>query len=148
MKVKILLIATLITVGFLTANAQQQTGQMPPRMNPEEMAKRQTERMSTDLKLNDKQKTEVAAINTKYAKIMNETIQSNQGNREAIHAKMVEMNTRKNAEFEKVLTADQYKQFVEQEKKRQEERRQHMEQRQGQSTPGTGQRGTQRKGDK
>jgi hypothetical protein len=146
MRAKILLIATLIAVCFSTANAQQQTGQMP-RMNPEEMANRQTERMTTDLKLDDKQKTEVAAINLKYAKMRSELFPANQVDRETVHAKMQEMDTKKNAELEKVLTADQYKQYFDQEKKRQEERRLRMEQRQGQSGPGQDQRGKQRGGD-
>jgi|WetSurMetagenome_2_1015567.scaffolds.fasta_scaffold326947_1 periplasmic protein CpxP/Spy len=153
MKVKVFFLAMLIAFGFSTVNAQQQqqppqppTGQMP-RMNPEEMAKRQTERMVTDLKLNDKQKTDVEAINLKYAKLRGELFQANQGDWEAIRAKMQEMDTKKNAELEKVLTADQYKQYFEQEKKRQEERRQRMEQRQGQSGPGEDQRGKQRGGD-
>jgi hypothetical protein len=116
-------------------------------MNPEEMAARQTEQMTTDLKLDAKQKTEVEVINKKYAQKMGEIFKTNQGNREVVLAKMQEMNTQKNAELEKVLTANQYKLFTEQEKKRQEERRQRMEQRPDQSAPGTEQRGTQRGGE-
>lgn len=145
MRVKISLIVTLILVGFLTTFAQQPNGTMP-RMNPEEMANRQTERMTTDLKLADKQKTEVAAINTKYAKIMGDLLKANQGNREAGRAKMKEMITQKNAELKKILTTEQYKLYEELENKRQEERRQRMEQRQGQGATGVGQRGAKRGG--
>jgi protein CpxP len=140
MKTRIFLVAALFAAGLFTANAQQQTQpQQPqqqnanaPRMSPEEMAKKQTERMVTDLKLNDKQKTQVATINTKYAKLRNELMQANQGNREAARPKMKEMETQKNAELKKILTDEQFKLYEDLGKKRQEERRQQMGQPQGQ----------------
>jgi periplasmic protein CpxP/Spy len=140
MRVKILLIATLVAVGFSTANAQQQNGQKQPRMSPEELAKRQTEQMTTDLNLNDKQKADVSAVNIKYANKISEMFQANKGDREAMRAKFQEMMIQKNAELKKVLTDDQYKLYEELEKKKMEEHRKQMEQRQGQQgVPGSGQ---------
>lgn len=145
MRAKISFIVTLVLISFSTAIAQSPSGQ-GQRRNPEEMATRQTERMTTDLKLNDKQKTEVAAINLKYAKLRSELFQANQGDREAARAKMQVMDTQKNDELKKALTADQFKLYEEQEKKRQEERRQRGDQHQGPDSTGKGQRGQQRGG--
>jgi protein CpxP len=154
MKTRIFLVAALFAVGCFTASAQQQT-QKPkqqqevnaPKMNPEEMAKKQTERMAIDLKLNEKQKTEVAAINLKYAKLRSEIMKANQGDpskREAARAKMQETETQKNAELKKVLSDEQFKLYDELNKKRQEERRQKMGQSKGQGEPGSEKRGNKR----
>lgn len=147
MKLKVLFTSLLIAVAVIASYAQPpQGGGQGRRMDPEQMAKFQTDQMVEDLKLNDKQKTEVQAINVKYSKKMGEIFQAGggQGNWEANRKKMDEMNTQKNAELKKVFTADQYKKYEELEKQRQEERRKRMEQRQGGAPEG--QRGGQRGG--
>jgi len=149
MKLKVLFTSLLIAVAVIASYAQPpQGGGQGRRMDPEQMAKFQTDQMVEDLKLNDKQKTEVQAINVKYSKKMGEIFQAGggQGNWEANRKKMEEMNTQKNAELKKVFTAEQYKKFEELEKQRQEERRKRMEQRQGGAPGGPGAPGGQRGG--
>jgi Spy/CpxP family protein refolding chaperone len=125
MRVKIYFIATLMFACLSTALAQAPNGQQP-RMNPEEMAKVLTDRMTTEIKLNDKQKTEVSDINLKYAKKMMEIFQENQGNWEVIRTKMDESRAMKNNEMKAILTAEQYKLYEEFMKKWLEERRKRM----------------------
>jgi periplasmic protein CpxP/Spy len=125
MKARIILVVALIVSGLLTANAQQlkptqqkatqpkvqqQNVQKAP-MTPVEMAKRQTERMTKELKLNEKQKTEVSAINLKYAKLRKEISEANKADKKVLQTKMKEMNVQKKAELKKVLTADQFAQL-------------------------------------
>jgi periplasmic protein CpxP/Spy len=128
MKVKIYFIAALMFACLATAFAQAPNGQQP-RMNPEEMAKGLTDRMTTEIKLNDKQKTEISAINLKYTKKTMEIFQANQGNWEVIRTKMEESRTLKNNEVKAVLTDEQYKLYEEFMKKWMEEgRKRRMEQ--------------------
>lgn len=137
MKVKIFVIAMLLATGVATANAQQQQKQnaQQPRLTPVEMANKQSEKMSTELKLDEKQKKEVADINLKYAKLRDEVFKANQGNKEVLHSKMKEMNDQKKAELKKVLTADQFAQFQAWEKKLREERKQGRQSGEGGSQP-------------
>jgi len=137
MKVKIFVIAMLLATGVATANAQQQQKQNAPqpRLTPVEMANKQSEKMATELKLDEKQKKEVADINLKYAKLRDEVFKANQGNKEVLHSKMKEMNDQKKAELKKVLTADQFAQFQAWEKKLREERKQGRQSGEGGSQP-------------
>ncbi|HNZ72707.1 MAG TPA: DUF4890 domain-containing protein, partial [Prolixibacteraceae bacterium] len=72
MKFKALFTCLLIVVAVIASNAQPPQGGGFGQMDPEQMAKSQTDRMAEDLKLDDKQKTEVQAINVKYSKKMGE----------------------------------------------------------------------------
>jgi periplasmic protein CpxP/Spy len=153
MKLKVLFTSLLIAFAVIASYAQPpQGGGQGRRMDPEKMAKSQTDRMVEDLKLNDKQTTEVQAINLKYSKKMGEIFQAGagQGDREANRKKMDEMNIQKNAELKKVFTAEQYKKYEELEKQRQEERGKRTGERPGGAPGGTetpnGQRGGQRGG--
>lgn len=126
MKLKVLFTSLLMFLGVMFLNAQPQGG--PGRMDPEQMAKMQTEHMATELGLNDKQKTEIEAINLKYAKKMQEIFKAGpSGDRETMRKNMEEINTSRNAEYKKVLTAEQYKKFEASEKTRQEERQKRMQ---------------------
>ena len=104
---KILILGMAVIFGmFLTANVIAQ----PP--SPEEMAKMETESMKTELKLNTDQLKKVEAINFKYAQKMGEMFSQGPGGDFAeMQKKMIEMETQKRAEFEKVLTADQLKKY-------------------------------------
>jgi periplasmic protein CpxP/Spy len=130
MRVKIYFIAILMFACLSTAFAQAQNGQHP-RMSPEEMAKVLTDRMTTEIKLDDKQQTEISAINLKYSKKMVEIFQANQGNWDVIRTKMEESRTMKNNEIKAVLTDDQYKLYEEFMKKWFEEGRKRMQSNQG-----------------
>lgn len=133
MKFKALFTSLLIVLVVIVSNAQPPQGGGFGQMDPEQMAKSQTDRMAEDLKLDDKQKTEVQAINLKYSKKMGEIFQGGggMGDFEEMRKKMDEMNTQKNAELKKVFTAEQYTKYEALEKQRQEERRQRMQQGQG-----------------
>jgi periplasmic protein CpxP/Spy len=125
MKARFFLAVALIVLGFTTANAQQQKvtqqkanqqkaqqqNATKVQMTPVEMANRQTERMAKELKLNEKQKTEVSAINLKYAKLRKEISEANKADKKVLQTKMKEMNGQKKAALEKVLTADQFAQL-------------------------------------
>lgn len=127
MKLKLILFGIVLLAGMSLVQAQPPQGG-GPQMDPGRMAQMQTERMTTDLSLNEKQQKDVKAINEKYAKKMGEIFQSGQGQGDwqAIRTKFEEMNNQKNEELKKVLTADQYKKYEELEKKRMEGRRQRM----------------------
>jgi periplasmic protein CpxP/Spy len=127
MRAKFLLVITLFVFGITAVNAQKQNADKP-RPTPLQVAYNQTEWMKTELKLDDKQKTDVSNINLKYAKLRDQIFQANKGNKEVIQPKMKELNSQKNAELKKVLTADQFTQLVKIEKQRAEEQKKKIEQ--------------------
>jgi Spy/CpxP family protein refolding chaperone len=98
-----------------------------PQMNPEEMVKRQTQRLVEELKLNKDQEAKVQAINKKYmgkqsfdfAKMRDASDEERQKMRE----EMMKVQAERNKEIRAVLTPDQAKIFDENQKKREEMRR-------------------------
>jgi Spy/CpxP family protein refolding chaperone len=96
-------------------------------MNPEEMVKRQTQRLVEELKLNKDQEAKVQAINKKYmgkqsfdfAKMRDASDEERQKMRE----EMMKVQAERNKEIRAVLTPDQAKIFDENQKKREEMRR-------------------------
>lgn len=97
------------------------------QMNPEEMLKRQTQRLVEDLKLNKDQEAKVSAINKKY---MDKNSGGWQKMRDAsdeertkFREEMKKINDEKNKEIKALLTADQIKLFDEMQKKREEARK-------------------------
>jgi len=112
------------------------------QFDPEEMVKRQTERMVEDLGLNADQTKKVEDLNRKYGAKMGELFQSAQGDREGMRAKMDKLREEKDAELKLILTEEQFVKYLEIEKKRREEFRQ----RAGNRPPGSepGRRGQQR----
>ncbi|WP_075591055.1 DUF4890 domain-containing protein [Labilibacter marinus] len=91
---------------------------------PEEMAKKQTEKMKKDLSLSEDQVTKVSAINLKYAKKIDEVRNNASGDRAAMRESMQPIRKARNAEMKKVLSEDQYKTMVEKDKEMMEKRRQ------------------------
>ncbi|MBN2480775.1 MAG: hypothetical protein JXB19_03475, partial [Bacteroidales bacterium] len=80
----------------------------------ESMAQRETEWMTTELKLSQDQITKVSAINVKYAQKMMEQFQGGPGgDREAMQAQMAQINAQKRSEFESLLSAEQLKKYDE-----------------------------------
>ena len=125
MKKKIIVVAamTLAIIGSglsasiaATRQASVNTlqGQQYQPMSAEDRAKSETAWMKTDLSLTDQQVVKVDTINLKYAK-MREGMrgQFQQGDRDAMRAKMLEMQNQKNAELKTVLTEDQMKKYLE-----------------------------------
>ena len=84
------------------------------QMSPEERAKQETEWMKKDLALTDAQLVKVDSINLKFAKKRSEMRSQMQGqDREAMMAKMQEMQAQKETELKPVLTEDQLKKYKE-----------------------------------
>jgi periplasmic protein CpxP/Spy len=84
------------------------------QMSAEDRAKQETEWMKTDLALTPQQIAKVDSINLKYAKKRVEMRGQMQGqDRDAMMAKMQEMQAQKEAELKPVLTEDQMKKYKE-----------------------------------
>jgi len=102
-------------------------GQGQMQMNPEEMVKRQTQRLVDELKLNKDQEAKVLAINKKYmennrvdwSKMRDATDEE----RTKMREEMRKVQDERNKEIKAVLTPDQVKLFDENLKKREEMRR-------------------------
>lgn len=97
------------------------------QMNPEEMLKRQTQRLVEELKLNKDQEAKVTAINKKYSQ--NQTVDfakmrdASDEERAKMRDAMQKVQADKNKEIRAILTADQAKLFDENQKKQEEMRR-------------------------
>ncbi len=140
-KVGIMLLVLLFVTGISIAQ-ERGAGQRPsksadaanqgPRgdraqMNPEEMLKRQTQRLVEELKLNKDQETKVTAINKKYmakqagdwSKMRDASDEERKKMRESMQAVQLE----KDKEVKAVLTAEQVKLYDESQKKREEMRK-------------------------
>jgi hypothetical protein len=109
-------IALLATVTF--ARAQQEF----QNMSVEERAKTQTERIEKLLSLNADQKTKVQAIDLDLAKQMDAKMRSNQGDREAMRSAIQEIDKVRDDKYKAVLTADQFKKYLEDKEQRQRQR--------------------------
>lgn len=81
--------------------------------NPEEMAARQTEHMTTSLGLSADQAAAVQEINLKFAQQRADARANSQGDQEAMRETMQGMRADHNAELQAVLTEAQYTQFTE-----------------------------------
>jgi len=100
-----------ISSGFSLIGIQNPQYQ---QMSPVERAKQETEWMKKDLVLTAQQLAKVDSINLRYAKKRSEMRSQMQGqDREAMMAKMQEMQTQKEAELKPVLTEDQMKKYKE-----------------------------------
>ncbi|MFD2720895.1 DUF4890 domain-containing protein [Hymenobacter monticola] len=81
--------------------------------SPEEMAKRQTERMTQELGLSADQATKVQQIMMARGQEMQSMRGQGQGgNREAMREQMQASRTKYDAQFKEVLTADQYTKYT------------------------------------
>lgn len=98
-----------------------------PQMNPEEMLKRQTQRLVEELKLNKEQEAKVTAINKKYLDKQSGDWSKMRDATEEERTKMrderMKIQTEKNKEIRAVLTPEQAKLFDENLKKREEMRK-------------------------
>jgi protein CpxP len=137
----VLLLVILFAVGFSFAQERGE-GERPsktvgkggpggpggrPQMNPEEMLKRQTQRLVEELKLTKDQEAKVLAINKKYMdknsggweKMRDASDEERTKMREA----MRKVNEDRSKEIKAILTADQIKLYDEMQKKREEARK-------------------------
>ena len=91
------------SVAFMS-NVQAQSGKQ--RMTPQE----QTDKMTTDLGLNDDQKAKVLAVNTDASKKM-ETLKASGEDKDAMKADRKKIEDAKEASLKGILTADQFKKY-------------------------------------
>jgi len=116
---KLFVLSIMLLATFTLATAQQRQGQ---GMTPEERAKTQTERLEKLLSLTAAQKTKVHAIELEIGKEMTAQRQRTQGDREAMREAMLEVNKKRDAKYKEVLTADQFKKYLEDNEQRARER--------------------------
>lgn len=107
------LVAGCMMASF-AADAQQPGHKRHHDFDPDKMARHQTERMKTDLTLNDQQVSQVESINLKYARKKKEL-------KEEMRKQMKSMEQDKQKELEGVLTGEQMDKY----KKTREERHAH-----------------------
>ena len=104
MKKFLFLIACLFIISATTF-AQRPGG--PGGGTPEEMAKQQTERMTTELKLTTEQVPQIEAINLSMAKERTQMMEKAGGDFSAIREDMQKLNEKTTEALSKVLTAEQ-----------------------------------------
>lgn len=95
-----------------------------PQMNPEEMLKRQTQRLVEELKLNKDQEAKATAIYKKYQGKQNVDFakmrDASDEERKKMREEMMKVQTERNKEIRAILTPEQAKIFDENQKKREE----------------------------
>lgn len=79
---------------------------------------KRSERMVEQLKLDEKQAAEFRKINTEFAEKMKIERTEMDKSREQQRSKMLSMRDEKNAQLKKVLTDEQYKQYVDNQQSR------------------------------
>jgi len=119
----------ILSVFVSTAFAQQGPlpggGQgRPPHRTPEEMAKRQVERMSKDITLDEATQKKVYEVALKYSRQSSEEMQKLMaaGDREAMKAKMAGINSERDKEFKAIIGDKKFEIY----KAKEEERRKEM----------------------
>ena len=99
----------MLTLGAIFAINLSVNAQMP---SPEEMAKKQTEMLKKELKLNDKQEKQVKAEFLGLFKFMQELMSSG-SDRDTMMKKMQERQGKFMKALEKILTKEQMKKYKE-----------------------------------
>jgi len=119
-----LLAAFALTIGTAAAQDSQTSGPgsggMGGRMqgNPEEMAKRQAERMTQELGLSADQTTKVQQILLARGQEMQSMRGQSGGDRDKMREQMQASRTKYDAQFKEVLTPDQYTKYTSMESNR------------------------------
>ena len=139
----ILLLIVLFAVGYSFAQEPERGGgERPskeagkggpggpggrPQMSPEEMLKKQNQRLVEELKLNKDQEVKVSAINKKFmdknAGSWEKMRDATDEERKAFREQMRKVNDERNNEIKALLSADQLKLFAEMQKKNEEARK-------------------------
>jgi hypothetical protein len=136
-RLSIVLLIILFAVGYNFAQEPERGGGERPskgagkggpggpggrqQMNPDEMLKRQNQRLVNELKLNKDQEAKVVAINKKYmdknAGSWEKMRDATDEERKVFRDEMRKVNDEKNKEIKALLNADQLKLFDEMQKK-------------------------------
>jgi len=130
-KVNLKLMGPVFLASLLAMNisAQGQGGQGRGQMTEEDIRER-SERTAETLGLNEEQQKKILVIDMDFYNKMQIERQKmrNAGgpppDREEMRSKMMKMRDDRNLQYEEVLTADQYKKFIERQEQRQNEMRQ------------------------
>ncbi len=134
-------LALLVSLFALNMSAQGPGGPGRGFQMTEDDIKEQVTNTAQTLKLNDEQHKKALAVEMDFYNKMQIEFQkmrnaggppANEADREAMRTKMMKMRDDRNAQYEGILTPDQYKQFIDMQEQRMREMR---EQRQ-QSNPG------------
>lgn len=120
---KILLLFSLFLFLFSCHSNPQQRREPGERMDPEKVADRMVERMNEELKLTDQQQKELKTWFVDSFKKRGESVRKNKKSREEMRAEMKKSREENEAQLKKILTEEQFKQYRENEAKRQQERR-------------------------
>jgi len=113
----------LFVVGImLAATVTLAAAQQFQQMTAEERAKNQTEQMEKLLTLTANQKPKIQEIDLELSKEMTALMQKNQGDREAMRAAMQTIDKKRDEKYKVVLSADQFKKYLENKEQRQRER--------------------------
>jgi len=136
---RVVIIKTMSLAFLLSLFALNISAQGPGRgfQMTEDDIKERVNNTAQTLKLNDDQHKKALAVEMDFYNKMQIERQKmrNSGapptDREAMRAKMMKMRDERNAEYETILTPDQYKQFI----KLQEQRRSEMREQRQQSNP-------------
>jgi periplasmic protein CpxP/Spy len=121
-KIGILLMSMLLVAVIGYAQPGQRN------MNPEDMAKRQTEQIKEAVGLNEKQEKQVYDLSLETSKEMRAMREESQGGGfEGMREKMQEVREEQDKKMKEILTSAQWKKY----EKFQEERRERMGNRQG-----------------
>ena len=132
-------LALVLLVSLFALNISAQGPGRGFQMTEEDI-KENVDNTAQTLKLNDEQHKKVLAVEMDFYNKMQIEFQKmrNQGgppsDREAMRAKMMKMRDDRNAEYEAILTPDQYKQFIDMQEQRMREMRE-MRDQQRQSNP-------------
>ena len=113
LSMKILAIVALFFTSNFAANAQR-GGESH---DPEQMAERETSRMTEKLSLDEVQTAKVQELNLMYAKEMQEAREENKGDREHMKEMEAVINSEKSAEMKLILTEAQFKTYEEMQSK-------------------------------
>ncbi len=118
-RIQLLLFALLMGVT-VSVSAQSQVPAQQKTFTPEQIAQKETERMTQNLSLTSDQQTKVQAINLKYAKQRSEVMAAHPRTgapltgpeRAQLKADAQKSIAAQQAELKTVLTADQYKKLM------------------------------------
>ena len=125
MKLKGIILILGLLMSIMTY--AQPPGGQGRQFDPEQMVKRRTDQMVTDLGLNADQTKKVEAVIKTYSDKRMKMFQENRdkgGDWTQMREKMTAMRDEENKELKPILTEDQMKKYLELEQKRMEERRQ------------------------
>ena len=130
MRIRTISIALAALSIALSVTASAALAQMDKLKNttPEERAGAQTEMMKSKLALTPEQTPKIAAINQKYAKEMDPVIKGSEGPLMKVRH-MKQINTKKEAELKRVLSADQFQKYLASKEEMREQFEEKMEKR-------------------